>query len=249
MQRFFYGVGACLLMVLAVSCASTESQDRRRTVEEIFAEAMEAYNDGDWIDALAKFDIIKLQYPTSQFAADAQYYVAEVNYRRGEFILAAFNYSVVRRSFPTSPRAKESAFKIGTCYEELALPADRDQDYTQKAIAAYTEFQSIYPRDSLALVSLARIRSLRDRLAERYMVIAEHYQKTESRKSALIYYNLVLAEYPDSHYYEEAIVRKIRVLYDFARYDEARSAIALYRTTVPDPTMAAEVDELERSLP
>lgn len=245
----------CTLLILwsltmfVGSCASTDSQDRRRTVDEIFGEAMEAYNDGDWIDALAKFDIIKLQYPTSQYAADAQYYVAEVNYRRGEFILAAFNYNVVRRSFPTSPRAKESAFKIGTCYEELALPADRDQDYTQKAIAAYTEFQSIYPRDSLALVSLDRIRALRDRLAERYMVIAEHYLKTDSRKASLVYYNLVLAEYPDSHYYEEALVRKARVLFDMARYDEARSTIALYRTTVSQPVMKAEIDELERNLP
>lgn len=235
--------------LVATSCSSSDTLEQRRTVDQIFAEAMEAYNDGDWVDALAKFDIIKLQYPTSQFAADAQYYIAEVNFQRGEYILAAFNYNVVRRSFPTSPRAKESAFKIGQCYEEMALPSDRDQDYTQKAISAYTEFQSIYPRDSLAIQSLERIRSLRDRLAERYIVIAEHYEKTESRRAAVIYYDLVLSEYPDSHYYEQALVSKIRALFGMGKIEETRAAIALYRTTVTVPTRKDEVDDIERNLP
>ena len=101
-----------LLLVATVlallGCASTEEQQQRRTVDQIFAEGFEAYEDGDWNDALAKFDIIKLQYPTSKFAADAQFYIAEINYKRGEFVLAAFNYSVVRRSFPSSQRPNQA---------------------------------------------------------------------------------------------------------------------------------------------
>jgi len=243
-----------LLLLLAVSlsgigCASTEEPQQRRTVEQIFAEGFESYEDGDWNDALAKFDIIKLQYPTSQYAADAQYYIAEINFKRGEFVLAAFNYSVVRRSFPTSQRAKEATYQIAVCYEEMALPSDRDQEYTKKAINAYTEFQNIYPQDSLALTALEKIRTLRDELAERYMLVAEHYEKTGSRKAAIVYYDLALDEYPDSKYYEDALVSKLRLLYEMARIEEARESIARYRRTVTEPTRKAEVDEMERTLP
>ena len=238
-------------VLLALGCATTEEQQQRRTVDQIFAEGFEAYEDGDWNDALAKFDIIKLQYPTSKFAADAQYYIAEINYKRGEFVLAAFNYSVVRRSFPTSERAKEATYQIAVCYEEMALPSDRDQEYTTKAIGAYTEFQNIYPQDSLALQALEKIRTLRDELAERYMLIAEHYEKTESRKAAIVYYDLTLDEYPDSKYYEEALVSKLRLLYAMAKIEEAREVITRYRRTVTEPTprLLAEVDEMERTLP
>ena len=238
-----------LAVALLLGCASTDETPKRRTVDDVYQEAMESYESGDWNDALAKFDVIKLQYPASQWADDAQFYVAEINYRRGEFVLAAFNYSVVRRSFPTSERAKVAAYQIGVCYEEMALPSDRDQEYTKKAIGAYTEFQNVYPQDSLALVALEKIRTLRDQLAERYLLVAEHYQKTRSRKAAIVYYDLLLEEYPDAKYYEQALVSKLRMQYEMAMIAEARETIAVYRRTVTEPTMKAEVDEMERNLP
>jgi len=249
MPRPLYLSLLALVLATLIGCAGTDTPPPKRTVDEIFAEAKEAYEDGDWNDALAKFDVIKLQYPTSQYASEAQFYVAEINYRRGEFVLAAYNYSVVRRSFPTSPRAKEAMYKVAVCYEEMMLPADRDQEYTKKAIAAFTEFQNVYAQDSLALVALEKIRTLRDMLAERYMVVAEHYEKTGSRKAAIVYYDLTITEYPDSKYYEQAVVSKLRMLYELARIDEAREAVALYRRTVTEPTMKDQVDAMERNLP
>ena len=238
-----------LLGILIVGCADTETVQKKRTVDDIWLDAFEAYEDDDWGDASAKFDIIKLQYPTSQWADDAQYYLAEISYRRGEFILAAFNYNVVRRSFPTSEWAKISTFNVAVCYEELALPSDRDQEYTRKAIEAYTDFQTIYPTDSLAMVSVEKIRELRGRLAERYMIIAEHYRDNGSRRSAKVYYDLVITEYPDSEYFEEAFVEKIRILFETAQIAECKTAISEYKRTVLNPTRAEEVAEMERTLP
>lgn len=238
-----------LFSVVFVGCADTETVRKRRTVDDIWLEAKEAYEDDDWTDASAKFDLIKLQYPTSQWADDAQYLLAEISFRRGEFILAAFNYNVVRRSFPTSEWAKVSTFNVAICYEELALPSDRDQEYTKKAIESYTDFQSIYPTDSLAMESVEKIRELRGRLAERYIIIAEHYRDNSSRKSALIYFELVISDYPDSEYYEDALVEKIRIHYESTEIAECRNAIADYKRTVLTQTRSEEVDEMERTLP
>lgn len=238
-----------LFSVVLIGCADTESVRKRRTVDDIWLEAKESYEDDDWTDASAKFDIIKLQYPTSQWADDAQYYLAEISFRRGEFILAAFNYNVVRRSFPTSEWAKISTYNVAVCYEELALPSDRDQEYTKKAIESYTDFQSIYPTDSLAMEAVEKIRELRGRLAERYMIIAEHYRNNGSRKSATIYYDLVLTEYPDSEYYEEALVEKIIIFYETTQIAECRAAISEYKRTVLEPTRMSEIEEMERGLP
>jgi outer membrane protein assembly factor BamD len=236
-------------MFIAYGCASSDEVKKSRTVDDTYAAAMEAFEDEDWLEAQTQFDIIKLQFPASQYADDAQYYLAEINFKRGEFVLAAFNYSVIRRSFPTSEHARMSAFKVGSCYEELALPPDRDQEYTKKAVAAYTDFKSIYPMDSLAPVATEKIRELRSRLAERYIMIAEHYERTNSRKSSLVYYDAVIAEFPDTKYYEQALVQKLRILYGTAMIDEARNVIALYRRTVKDPQLKADVDDMERSLP
>ncbi len=238
-----------LVLLVLSSCSSSDAVPQRRTVEEIYTEAMAAYESNDWTEATAKFDVIKLQYPASQFADDAQYYIAEINFRRGEFVMAAYNYSVVRRSFPTSEWAKTSAFKVASCYEELMLPPDRDQEYTRKAIQAYTEFQQLYPTDSLSFQALERIRILRNRLAERYILVAEHYKKTNSRRAAITYYDGLISEYPDSDFLEEAIVEKLKLQFANTEIAECRSTIAQYRRSVKDRKRESEVDEIERNLP
>lgn len=247
---FKYALSLCLLAVASLSgCSSGETVTHKKTVEEIFTAAMQAYEDNDWTEALAQFDVIKLQYPASQYADDAQYRIAEISYRRGEYVMAAYNYSVVRRSFPTSEWAKPSSFKVGECYEELTLPPDRDQDYTRKAIQAYTEFQQLYPTDSLSLKAVEKIHTLRNALAERFLLVAEHYVKTNSRKAALLYYEGLINEYPDSDYYEDALVGKIRMEYMMTQITECRASIALYKRSVTSPKRSEEVLEMERTLP
>ncbi|GIV55857.1 MAG: hypothetical protein KatS3mg040_0625 [Candidatus Kapaibacterium sp.] len=103
------------------------------------------------------FDVIRLQYPASEFAPDAQYYLAEISFRRREYVVASFNYSMVRRQYPTHPRAREALYKAALCYVELAPPYDRDQEYTRKAIAAL----------AISSVSIPRIRLL-VKLSARY---------------------------------------------------------------------------------
>lgn len=210
---------------------------------------MTAFVNDDLTEALSHFDVIKLQYPASKYADDAQYHIAEINFRRGEYVMAAYNFSVVRRSFPSSEWAKPSAFKVGTCYEELMLPPDRDQEYAKKAIQSYTEFQQLYPTDSLALLAVQRIHELRNHLAQRFIIIAEHYVKTNSKKAALIYYQGMIDEFPDSDLLEEALVGKITVQSLLGMNDECRTAIEQYRRLIKEPKRLAEVQEIERTLP
>lgn len=247
MRLMFMFVLATLGLALS-SCSSSEGAKKAKTVDEIFSEAKAAYDDDNWIEAQAKFDVIKLQYPASQYADDAQYYLAEISFQRSEYIMAAFNYNQLRRSYPSSEYVRESMFKAALCYDKISLPADRDQENTRKAILAYTDFQSVYMRDSLALEATKRIRDLRDRLAERFWQAAEHYVRTYARRAALIQYDAIIDEYPDSKWLEPALVQKIEILIQLQRNDEARTAIAAYRRMVKQPEQKSVVDALERGL-
>lgn len=241
-----------LTVLLLTACASTDQgskAEERRSVEDIFAEAMQEFKDEDWIESAALFDIIKLQYPSSAYADDAQYYLAEINFARGEYILAAFNYNLVRRSYPTSEHAKDALYKSAMSYYEITLPADRDPEYTRKAIAAFNDFQGIYPTDSLAMRSAEKITELRDRLAEKHFLNAKQYRTMGTNRSALIYYDAVIEDYPDSKWAEDAFVEKLEVLVKQKRADEARSTVALYRRTVRVGRLSARIDELEKEIP
>lgn len=237
-----------IAVVILASCSSSDSASTKKSVDDIFEAGKKSFDDGNYLDAQAQFDVIKLQYPASQYADDAQYYTAEINYERGEFIMAAFNYNQVRRSYPSSEYVRDAMFKAAQCYEKIALPADRDQENTRKAIQAYTDFQSLFVRDSLSLEAAKHIRELRDRLAERFWLIADHYLLTLSRKAALIQLDAIVDEYPDTKWLEPALVKKIELLVELKRTDDARAAITTYRRLIKQPQQQPVVDAIERGL-
>ena len=242
-------VAICLsVLVYASSCSSSGGSSAKKSVDDIFDAGKKSFDDGNYLDAQTQFDVIKLQYPAAQYADDAQYYTAEINYQRGEYIMAAFNYNQVRRSYPSSEFFRDAMFKAAQCYEKIALPADRDQENTRKAIQAYTDFQALFVRDSLSLEASKRIRELRDRLAERFWLIADHYLLTLSRKAAMIQLDAIIDEYPDTKWLESALVKKIELLVDLNRTDEARTAIATFRRLIKQPQQQSVVDAIERGL-
>ncbi|MCX7930864.1 MAG: outer membrane protein assembly factor BamD [Chlorobi bacterium] len=233
---------AIVIAVFAVGCGSAFDATGR-SPREIFDHAVAAFNDGDLYEAQRLFDIVRLQYPASEFAPEAQFYLAEISFRRQEYVVASFNYSMVRRQYPTHRRAKEALYKAAICYVQLAPPYDRDQDYTRKAIVALQDFIREYPQDSLANNAKNEIRRLRNHLAHREFSIAEQYRVLQSPQSALIYYESVIEDYGDSDFVEAAFVGKIEVLIELERYDEALSAVVLYRQLFPNGKMRDRIEQ------
>lgn len=215
------------------SCGGLQKPENNNA-EQVYNKGIELFNKGEYLDAKQYFDIIKLQYPASQFADDAQYYLAEINYKRDEFILAAFNYSMLRRVYPGSDYSKESLYKNALCYYSLSPSYDRDPEYTNKAIEAFMEFQYLYPEDSLNIESSKRIGELRDKLAYREFFTAELYKKMDSPRASVVYFDAVINNFSDSKYYEDAYIGKIEALYYMKKYDQLVSIIRAYAAQFPN---------------
>lgn len=234
---------ACLL----VSACNSVYDATGKNVEDIFKQAVKEFNDEDMLEAQRLFDIIKLQYPASGYADDAQYYIAEINFKRKEFILAAFNYNFLRRSYPQSEHAKDALYKAALCYVELSPPFDREQKYTREAIASLSDFQKEYPKDSLSTVAGNLIKDMRNKLAEREYRVAEQYRVLYSPKASLVYYDAVIDEYADTKFAELSFVGKTEVLVELKRYDEAVSLCTLYSRFFPDGTEKNRIEELRKA--
>jgi len=237
-----------VILVIIAGCSSADKIELR-TAETVFNKAMVLFDDEEYLEAKQLFDVIKLQYPASQYSDDAQYYLAECNYKREEYILSAFNFSLLRRVYPNSTYFKESLFKTGLCYYNLAPAYDRDQEYTVKAIKTMSEFYAVFPSDSLAKLTNTYIIELRNRMAQREFSIAALYRKLRSLHSSLIYYDVVIDEYDDTKFYEQAFVGKIEVLIEMKKWDKALSAIDLYYSIFKNGEFIDKVKSLEISVP
>lgn len=236
-----------LALIFILSCSSTK-ENEAQTAETVYNKAMAKFAKEDWLDASQLFDVIKLQYPASQYADDASFYLAEINYKKKEYILSAFNYQMLRKIYPTSEYYKTSIFKTALSYYELSPSYDRDQEYTLKAIEAFQDFQRLYPEDSLFGTVSEYIDKLRDKLGKRAFSNAEIYLKLDSYKAAIVYLDVVIDEFPDTKYLEPAYFLKISSLFKMKKFDDAVSIIDLYKKKYPAGPHIAEISQFEASI-
>lgn len=228
-------------IIFLAGCKSSEKINYSND-QEIFLNALKLFNEKKYDEAYSLLDIIALQFPASQYADDAQYYTAEINYAKGEYIIAAFQYNKLLRNYSASDYSKLAMYKVGLCYYQLSPPYDRDQDYTQKAISSFQEFLTLYPDDSLSLDANQKIQELRNKLAHRQYFTGEIYLKLSSPKSALIYFDEVINNYPDTEYFERAFLAKIQTLYEIKHYEELKSLIPVYKNLFPKSESIAQID-------
>lgn len=221
-------------ILLFSSCSSTKGTEKKiQTAETTYLDAMEAFNDEDYLTAMKYFEVIKLQYPASQFADDAQYYTAEINFKRKEFILAAFNYRLLLTTYRSSEFSKVAYFKQALSYYNLSPSFDRDQKYTYEAIQSLTDFYVAYPNDSLSKETLSLINELKNKLARKVFETGVFYKKQEMPRSAVIYFDQVLEEYFDSIYHESAMFEKIAMLHWMKKYEEVVILSESYKQMYP----------------
>ncbi|HPI20120.1 MAG TPA: outer membrane protein assembly factor BamD [Candidatus Kapabacteria bacterium] len=234
-----------LLSLLIISCSS-KSRPEMMGVEEYFRIASDYFAKEDWIESQRYFDLIKLQYPASAYADDAQYYLAEINFKRGEFILSAFNYTLLRKNYPSSPYNKEALFKTGLCYYEISPRFDRDQEYTMKAIQTFAEYQTFYAGDSLSFLANKKIQELRDKLAEKEYETAVLYRKLSSPLASSIYFDVVINEYQDTKFYEEAIIGNIEVQIEMKKSIQVLYLVELYRRSFPNGKYLSFIENIAK---
>jgi TolA-binding protein len=137
------------------------------------------YDLGDYANALTTFQQIIDDYPNSDYAASAQYYIGYIYEKKlGYYIQALLEYQELINNYPDSSYADDAQLGIGNCYYIT-------YDYSH-AIEAYQKVIDDYPGSSLLALS--------------QYSIAQSYRKLANYEQAVIEYNKVIENYPESDY-------------------------------------------------
>jgi outer membrane protein assembly factor BamD len=247
--NIFLAFSAAFLMSAMISGCKSSIPPEELSAEKLYEKSLVLIEDEDYLEAKKLLEVLKLQYPASQYADDAQYHLADLHFLREEYILAAYHFNTLRKVYPSSKYIKRSMYKAALCLYHSTLSFDRDQEYTFKAIKGFTEYQTIYPeRDSLYNKASVYIDELRNKLAHKDYFTAELYRKMDYPQSSIIYYDSVIDNYADTDYYERAYLGKIETLVFMRRYKEAETLIKLYREQFPAGQFADDIAELESEI-
>ena len=111
---------------------------------------LESGQDGQAIQGFQEFLVLN---PNSQYADDAQYWLAEAYYSKQDFISALVAYEQLIERYENSSRRSQAELKIAYCYYEL-------QDFTQ-AQALLSKIKQNYPQTAVARLATKKLSEIK----------------------------------------------------------------------------------------
>lgn len=137
----------------ATASAGTTTEAATPGPNQLFQLSLDQLRRGSAAAARAGFQDLLRQYPTSDIAPEAQYYIAQSYETEGSIASADSAYALVVSRFPQSTRAPSALYK-----RALALQA---QGKIQAARAALDLVVRNYPRSDEAVLARDRLRTLK----------------------------------------------------------------------------------------
>jgi tol-pal system protein YbgF len=119
------------------------------TDREQYRDAFNLLKRGRYDDSITAFDQFLIDYPKSDYAANAQYWLAEANYVSGDYEQAADEFVKVIQRYPASTKAPDAKLKLGFTHYEL-------QQWEQ-ARNVLRELNEQYPNTTVAQLAENRL--------------------------------------------------------------------------------------------
>jgi len=115
--------------------------------------AFQALKELRYADAAEDFQSFLDQYPASEYADNAQYWLGESYYVTRNYDIALKAFQTLLDSYPESPKGPDALLKVGYTHYEL--------EQWDSARAALTQVQENYPDTTLSRLAENRLRSMR----------------------------------------------------------------------------------------
>ncbi|MEX2456674.1 MAG: outer membrane protein assembly factor BamD [Balneolaceae bacterium] len=246
-----------ILFLAVLTLTSCRSQDLIRpgdSLEVAFEKAKSQYDDEDWTDAARSFETVISIGRGTDVGQEAQYLLAESYYNSRRYLLAASEYERYATFYPRSERREEVDFKTGLSYYQMSPRYRLDQTYTRTAIDNFRLFNSRYPESDRREEAAEFISELREKLARKQYTAAEFYMRTNRYNAAAVYYDLVIDEYPETEWAEQALVDQIDAYILYAdnsvsarqkeRYEQALESYSRYLQLFPQGDNRSRAEDL-----
>jgi len=164
------------------------------------------------MDETAKlFSTIVTNGPFSGVAPHAQLSIGTAREKQKNYPDAVTAYATAADRYYNQPAiASDALYREGIAYQKQAATAEYDQGTAAQAIAAYTDFKTLYPNDPRVPDADKAIVALKTQQVEGNFKVAQFYEQNkvlnaeQRRDGALVYYNQVLQLNPNSPFAAQA---------------------------------------------
>lgn len=212
-------LGLALLLglpLLTTACSHKEPAqiDRLLTAEELYERGLALlkphrslifFHTVDTDDAVATFQQIIDNFPTSEYALQAELMIGQAYYDDGRFEEASVYYQDFVKSHPTHGSVPQAIYQSGMCKFKQLPTLDRDQTPTKDAAGFFELVINKFPGSPFAEKAQERLKECKGKLAEHDYAVAEFYARQHDYHGALNRCSAILANYPESGHDAEAL--------------------------------------------
>ena len=214
-------------MILVASCGKGLDPSSYPTPEALYDASMAAFESGKCGDAEIGFQ--RLSYDLAvrdPRRARVRYSLAECQFKGNRFLEAAREFRRVADEHAQDSVAPLALLRAGDSNARLWRRPELDATYGLSALTVYSEVLTRYPTSPAAAEARERIGELNEQFASKAFKTGTFYFRLKAYDSAIIYFRSLVAEYPQTSFASEALLRLIEA-YEEIGYEEDKQDMCL----------------------
>jgi outer membrane assembly lipoprotein YfiO len=234
---------AIVVMILALSgCSARAPNLSGMTADQVFARGLERLEARKWEDARMAFEQFTLSFPTDPRYGEARFRLGDAYFGKRDYEIAALEYLRLSAELPSHELADDARFRVCEAYDRLSPKSQLHQEYTTSAIDHCTALLTYHPDTEYAEQARVIITALREKLAKKKYEPGELYRRTlEADDSAILVFQDLLAEFPETAYAPRALLRLYQIYVSLNYADEAAEARGRLLREYPESEEAREL--------
>ena len=211
-----------------MSCSKDEKEisiikETKQDLEMISAykEAYKALDQGDPFFAAKKFLEAELLFPQSEWAPRAALMASYSYYLQNFYSEALLNLNRFLKTYPTDKNVAYANYLIAMCYYETIEDEKRDSAPLLKAKEQFSFVIKNYPNTEFAFDAKFKLGLIEDILASKEMYLGRHYIKKGKWIAAINRFKIIINDYDQTIFVEEALHRLVEINYKLGLIEES----------------------------
>ena len=224
-------ISSLLLIILLVSCSKKEPEinipaDQDKSFE-IYKEAVEAMNRGDYFYASKKFSEAEPILPKIEFSAKASLMSSYCLYLINFYPEATANLERFINQYPADKNVAYAHYLIAIVLYEQILDEKKDINPLIQSKEKIEFFLKNFPDTEYALDLKFKMDLINNQLAAKEMYVAKYYIATQKWIPAINRLKIIVEDFSETVFIEEALHRLVEVYYTVGLENEAKAAAAI----------------------
>jgi outer membrane protein assembly factor BamD len=201
MKKEFYYL---FFLVLALqSCSGYNKIVKKDDYDKKFELANQLYDNKKWVKSINLYEQVYQRFPKTAQGEVSYYRLGKAFFNEKDYYMGGYYLKTFCERFPLSDNCEETAFLSTICEVKNSPEYSLDQEETKLALNSLQMFINRFPNSNLIDTCNKIMDGLRFKLEKKEFENIKLYVRTLNYKSASVYAETFLADYPKSAFREE----------------------------------------------